>query len=56
MAFAQEKGYRSSYLWTTEEQEVAIRLYESFGYRLVEEWPSSAFGKPLVDRRYEVVF
>lgn len=56
MAFARKKGYVSSYLWTTEEQEVAVWLYESFGYRLVEERPSSSFGKPLVERRYEVVF
>ncbi|MFT5998220.1 MAG: GNAT superfamily N-acetyltransferase [Neolewinella sp.] len=56
MAFAREKGYLSSYLWTTEDQVVAVRLYESFGYRLVEERPSSSFGKPLIDRRYEVVF
>jgi peptidyl-dipeptidase Dcp len=56
ITYAREKGYLSSYLWTTEEQEVAIRLYESFGYRLVEERASSAFGKPLIDRKYEVVF
>ncbi|WP_020566831.1 GNAT family N-acetyltransferase [Neolewinella persica] len=56
MAFTREKGYLSSYLWTTDDQEIAVRLYESFGYRLVEERPSSAFGKPLMDRKYEVVF
>jgi peptidyl-dipeptidase Dcp len=54
MVFAREKGYRSSYLWTTEEQEVAVKLYESFGYRLVEERPSSSFGKPLIERKYEL--
>ena len=54
MAYAQEKEYRSSYLWTTEEQEVAVGLYESFGYRLVEERPSSSFGKPLIERKYEL--
>ncbi len=56
MVFAREKGYQSSYLWTTEEQKVAVGLYEAFGYRLAEERSSSAFGKPLVDRKYEVLF
>jgi peptidyl-dipeptidase Dcp len=56
MAFAREKGYLSSYLWTTEEQEVAVQLYESFGYRMVEELPSSTVGKPLIERKYELVF
>lgn len=51
-AYCQEKGYSSAYLWTTAEQEVAGRLYQSRGFQLVEEKPSEAFGKPLVEQRY----
>jgi ribosomal protein S18 acetylase RimI-like enzyme len=55
MAFLRQGGYTSSYLWTTEEQLTAIRLYQSYGFRLTEEKPSTAFGKPLVEQRYDLV-
>lgn len=55
MAFLRQCGYRSSYLWTTEEQLTAISLYQSYGFRLTEEKPSTAFGKPLVEQRYDLV-
>jgi peptidyl-dipeptidase Dcp len=55
MAFYKEKGYTSSYLWTTHEQEAAIALYKRYGFRLTEEKPSTAFGKPLIEQRYDLV-
>lgn len=55
MAFLVQCGYKSSFLWTTEEQETAIKLYQSYGYRLTEEKPSNAFGKPLVEQRYDLI-
>ncbi|WP_266204234.1 GNAT family N-acetyltransferase [Pontibacter kalidii] len=55
MAFYREKGYTSSYLWTTHEQEPAIALYERYGFRLTEEKPSEAFGKPLIEQRFDLV-
>jgi ribosomal protein S18 acetylase RimI-like enzyme len=55
MAFLRQCGYASSYLWTTEEQLTAIGLYQSYGFRLTEEKPSTAFGKPLVEQRYDLV-
>jgi len=47
-------GYRSTYLWTTREQETAISLYKRYGFQLKEEIPSNAFGKPLYEQRYEL--
>ncbi len=54
MGFFKQCGYRTGYLWTTNEQEAAIRLYEQHGFRLSEEKPSTAFGKPLIERRYDL--
>jgi ribosomal protein S18 acetylase RimI-like enzyme len=54
LEFARERGYASAYLWTTEEQEAAIRLYESFGFKLTEEKASTAFGKSLRELRYDL--
>ncbi|HSH43898.1 MAG TPA: GNAT family N-acetyltransferase [Arenicellales bacterium] len=50
-----ERGYRSAFLWTTEEQETAVALYRRLGFTLTEEKTSTAFGKPLVEQRYELV-
>ncbi|WP_230679989.1 GNAT family N-acetyltransferase [Pontibacter rufus] len=54
MAFFRAMGYTSSYLWTTHEQEAAIALYKRYGFRLTEEKPSTAFGKPLTEQRYDL--
>ena len=48
-----EKGYTHSYLWTTDELTAAARLYKENGFVLTEEKPSTAFGKPLVEQRYD---
>lgn len=55
MAFYQECGFASSYLWTTDELETAAGLYLRHGFELVEEKASTAFGKLLVERKYELV-
>lgn len=51
--FLHEHGYTISYLWTTHEQEAAAHLYGKFGFQLVEEKSSTAFGKPLKEQKYE---
>ncbi|HYC86772.1 MAG TPA: GNAT family N-acetyltransferase [Chryseosolibacter sp.] len=56
MAFVQDSGYKSSYLWTTHELPTAAALYRRAGFRLVEEKDSNAFGKPLREQKYEVMF
>ena len=53
MDFLKAKGYRSAYLWTTNEQTAAAALYERYGFRLTEEKESDAFGKELIEQRYD---
>jgi GNAT superfamily N-acetyltransferase len=52
--FFKEKGYQSSYLWTTHELHSAASLYKSHGFKLTEEKQSTAFGKPLKEQRYDL--
>ena len=52
--FLHERGYKSSYLWTTNEQETAASLYLRYGFVLTEEKESTAFGKPLKEQRYDL--
>jgi peptidyl-dipeptidase Dcp len=54
MDFLKEKNYRHAYLWTTEEQKKAATLYHHYGFRLTEEKHSLAFGKPLMEQRYDL--
>lgn len=54
MDFFREKKYRSSYLWTTNELPASAHLYKKFGFKLTEERPSNAFGKSVVEQRYEL--
>lgn len=51
-----EKGYRSAYLWTTNEQETAAKLYQCYGFVLTEEKETSNFGKTLIEQRFELSF
>ena len=52
MEFFHQCGYTSSYLWTTSELHAAANLYKKYGFRLVEEKHSVAFGKPVTEQRY----
>jgi ribosomal protein S18 acetylase RimI-like enzyme len=54
MDFVKEKGYRQTYLWTTNEQVTATKLYEKYGFKLTEEKESKAFGKPLIEQRFDL--
>jgi len=54
MDFLQQHGYTSSYLWTTSELPTAAALYRRYGFELTEEKPSAAFGKPVVEQKYEL--
>jgi len=55
MAFLRDCKYESSYLWTTHELHAAASLYTRHGFKLTEEKPSEAFGKPLKERRYDLL-
>ena len=54
MDFLHECGYKTSYLWTTHELYTAASLYKRLGFQLTEEKTSSAFGKPLIEQRYDL--
>jgi DNA-binding MarR family transcriptional regulator/GNAT superfamily N-acetyltransferase len=42
---ARTSGYTTLTLWTQSHLHAAIRIYESRGFQLREEWPEPAFGK-----------
>lgn len=54
MDFLLKSGYKSAYLWTTNELHAAASLYLRHGFRLTEEKPSTTFGKPLIEQRYDL--
>jgi len=54
MDFLHRCGYKSSYLWTTNEQHAAASLYKHYGFVLTEEKESTAFGKSLKEQRYDL--
>jgi len=54
LAFMDERGCKNAYLWTTTEQQAAISLYTRYGFTLTGEKSSSAFGKPVTERRYDL--
>jgi peptidyl-dipeptidase Dcp len=55
MDYLQASGYSSSYLWTTHELSAAASLYKRHGFALVEEKPSSKFGKQVKMQKYELI-
>jgi len=54
MELLRQRGYRSAYLWTVDGLPAAASLYRRCGFRLTEEKPSTAFGKPLREQRYDL--
>ena len=55
MDFLHECDYKASYLWTTHELSTAAFLYKQLGFQLTEEKESTAFGKPLMEQRYDLI-
>ena len=54
MDFLRQCGYQQSYLWTTNELPTALFLYKRLGFQLTEERESTAFGRPLMEQRYDL--
>jgi DNA-binding MarR family transcriptional regulator/GNAT superfamily N-acetyltransferase len=52
--FARQAGYRRIVLWTNSVLSAARHLYESEGYRLVEEEEKENFGKKLTSQTWEL--
>ena len=55
MAFLRECGFKGADLWTTDELKTATFLYQRVGFKLTEEKESTAFGKLLMEQRYDLV-
>ena len=53
MKYFNRCGYKNSYLWTTSELTAAASLYKKAGFTLTEEKPSTVFGKPVIEQKYE---
>ena len=54
VTFARASGYRKVTLWTQSILIAAHRIYESAGFRLVQEEPHHSFGKDLVGQTWDL--
>lgn len=52
--FARKAGYRRLVLWTNDVLTGARHIYESEGFRLVEQSPHADFGKPMIGEAWEL--
>jgi DNA-binding MarR family transcriptional regulator/GNAT superfamily N-acetyltransferase len=55
LAFCDAQGFASVQLWTFDGLTAARRLYETHGFRLVEQWTGEQWGKAMVEQRFERV-
>ena len=56
MSFLKEKEYAACYLWTTNEQLAAARLYQRFSFHLTEEKVNDkTFDKVVIEQKYELI-
>ncbi|MFF2777458.1 GNAT family N-acetyltransferase [Streptomyces sp. NPDC058052] len=54
LAFARSAGYRAVTLWTTGNLDAARRIYQHFGFTLIHEDPTEAFGHALVGQTWSL--
>lgn len=52
LAFCDEQGLPETVLWTFKGLDAARRLYEEFGFRLVEEHPGNRWGSPVLEQKF----
>lgn len=52
--FAKICKYKNIYLWTTNELITAQHIYTKYGFKLTEEKESTNYGRPLLERRYDI--
>jgi N-acetylglutamate synthase-like GNAT family acetyltransferase len=52
--FCKDCGYKSVVLWTESSLETAAHLYQSVGFRRVEEKPGRMWGRKVVEEKYQL--
>lgn len=55
LKYCREKGYKQIFLETTGEQKTSINMYVKAGFKKTAEGENKAWGKALVEERYELV-
>jgi len=51
---AKKIKYRNVFLWTTNELKIATNLYIRYGFKLTKSRESSAFGKKVIEQKYQL--
>jgi GNAT superfamily N-acetyltransferase len=54
VAFSRDRGYDRIILWTVSALQAASHLYQSVGFRKVEEKPGRMWGVDVVEEKYEL--
>jgi GNAT superfamily N-acetyltransferase len=55
VTFCRKTGYHKIFLWTFQGLDAARRLYESEGFKLVEEHPVDQWGRKINEQKFELM-
>jgi GNAT superfamily N-acetyltransferase len=54
ISFCKERNYSRVYLWTFEGLHAARHLYEKFGFKLIEQYEGTQWGKKVIEQKFEL--
>lgn len=54
LQYCRDKGYRTVFLYTTEDQKTAIKMYLKAGFKKVQESENNMWGKSLIELCYQL--